>query len=78
MSSVPARLAALVFVAVVAGIAVYLLHRPGAPSLEPLPAVVLDAASAPKWVVLLRSAGVAARTGTLTDGLARGTLVAAG
>jgi hypothetical protein len=79
MSSVPARLAALVLVALVAGVGVYLLHSSGPPaSLAPLPAVVLEAASAPKWVALLRSAGVAARTGTIDDGLARASLVVPG
>jgi hypothetical protein len=76
MSSVPARLAALMLVAAAAGIALYYSHRSGSPpSLAPLPAVVLDAASAPKWVALLRSAGVAARTGTIDDGLGRAALV---
>lgn len=78
MSSVPVRLAALVLVAAAAGIGVYLVRGSDRPSLAPLPAVVLDAPSAPKWLQLLRSAGVAARTGTLDDGLARRALVVPG
>ncbi|MDX6412464.1 MAG: hypothetical protein QOE91_1980 [Gaiellaceae bacterium] len=76
MSSIPARLAALVLVAVLAGAGIYVArHHSGAGTLAPLPAVVLDSASAPKWVELLRSAGVAARAGTIDDALQRGTLV---